>query len=127
VYVTDTHSFLWYISEDERLGKKAKEAFERCDNMEDIMITPSIVLIETMFLCEKKKVDMRFETILVKLQASSNYHVYPLDERIVLECKDMKLADPHDRIIVATAKLLNAKLITRDDKIRSSKLVETIW
>jgi PIN domain nuclease of toxin-antitoxin system len=40
---------------------------------------------------------------------------------------NVKLADPHERIIVATAKLLNARLITKDEKIRNSKIVETIW
>ena len=127
MYVTDTHGFLWYISEDERLGKKAREAFEKCDSMEDIMLIPSIVLVEAMFLCEKKKVHMKFEDVLFRLQTSSNYQIYPLDERIVLECKNIKLPDPHDRIVVATAKLLNATLITKDDKIINSKLVKTIW
>jgi PIN domain nuclease of toxin-antitoxin system len=70
---------------------------------------------------------MKFEEILSRIQMSSNYHVYPLDEEVVVECMNVKLADPHDRIIAATAKLLNAKLITKDEKIRSSKIVETIW
>ena len=39
----------------------------------------------------------------------------------------IKLPDPHDRIIVATAKLLNATLITKDEKIKNSKIVKTIW
>jgi predicted nuclease of predicted toxin-antitoxin system len=33
----------------------------------------------------------------------------------------------HDKIIVATAKLLDAKVITKDVDIQNSKLVETIW
>lgn len=35
--------------------------------------------------------------------------------------------DPADRIIVATALELRAALATRDDRIRASRLVETIW
>lgn len=127
MYATDTHSFLWYISEDTRLNKRAKEIFERCDNAEDVMIIPSIVLLESMFICEKKRISVKFDDILFKLRVSSNYQIYPLDEKIVFECKDMKLSDPHDRIITATAKLLNAKLVTRDKKIASSRLVETVW
>jgi len=57
-----------------------------------------------------------------------NYLVYPLDEEVILSCQDVKeVTEPHDRIIVATAKLLNARLITKDEKIRNSKIVETIW
>lgn len=33
----------------------------------------------------------------------------------------------HDKIIIATAKILNAKLITKDEKIIESGYVETIW
>ena len=127
MYATDTHSFLWYISEDAKLSKKAKEIFEKCDNAEDIMIIPSVVLIESMFLCEKKRIDLKFDDILSRLRVSSNYQIYPLDEKVVFGCKDIKLPEPHDRIIVATAKLLNAKLVTKDKKIAASKLVETIW
>ena len=127
MYVTDTHAFLWYLSEDKRLSKKALEAFEECDSGKDIMIVPSIVLVETLFLCENKRVELKFEEILSRLQISSNYHVYPLDERVVAECLNIKLPDPHDRIIVATAKLLNAELITKDEKIRKAKIIKTIW
>jgi len=91
------------------------------------MIIPSVVLIESMFLCEKKRIDLKFDDILSRLRVSSNYQIYPLDEKVVFGCKDIKLPEPHDRIIVATAKLLNAKLVTKDKKIAASKLVETIW
>lgn len=127
MYTTDTHSFLWYISEDTRLSKKAREIFEKCDNAEDVMVIPSIVLIEAMFICEKKRISLKFDDIMLKLKVSSNYQIYPLDEKVVFECKSMKLPDPSDRIIVATAKLLNARLVTKDEKIATSKLVETLW
>ena len=39
----------------------------------------------------------------------------------------MKNLDLHDQIIVATAKFLNAILITKDKKIRDSNIVETVW
>lgn len=35
--------------------------------------------------------------------------------------------DPADRIIVATAIKLQAKLVTADDHLRKSRLVETVW
>ena len=55
MYVADTHAFLWYLSEDKRLSRKALEAFEKCDNEEDIMIIPSIVLIEALFYVKTKR------------------------------------------------------------------------
>ena len=35
--------------------------------------------------------------------------------------------DPADRLIVATAKVLGAPLATKDEKIRASRLVTTLW
>ena len=128
MYVTDTHAFLWFLTEDNRIGKKAKEVFISCDRGETIIVIPSIVLIEALFVCEKKKIDIEFKKILEKIQNSFNYPVYPLDIRIILECQSLKqLQDPHDRIIVATAKLLNATLITKDKNIKTSRLIKTIW
>jgi PIN domain nuclease of toxin-antitoxin system len=47
---------------------------------------------------------------------------------LVLNCQRIKeIVEPHDRIVVAIAKLLNSTLITKDDKIISSGLVKTIW
>jgi PIN domain nuclease of toxin-antitoxin system len=37
------------------------------------------------------------------------------------------VADPWDRFIVATAKVLGIALVTKDAAIRDSKLVPTIW
>jgi PIN domain nuclease of toxin-antitoxin system len=47
---------------------------------------------------------------------------------VILNCQRIKeIVELHDRIVVAIAKLLNATLITKDDKIISSGLVKTIW
>lgn len=31
IFVTDTHALLWYLTEDERLGKKALKIFDKAD------------------------------------------------------------------------------------------------
>lgn len=127
MYVADAHSLIWYLKEDEQLSKPAQDIFESCDNNEEIIVIPSIALIEAMFICERKKIGLSFNDILLKLKISSNYQTYPLDDEIVFECVSLKLPDPHDRIVVATATVLNAKLTTKDSDIRDSGLVETIW
>ena len=127
MYVTDTHGFLWFLSKDEKLGKKALEIFRLCDKGKETVVIPSIVLLECLYVCEKKKIEYEFREITLKIQGSSNYPGYPLDEEVVLECQKVAdIAEPHDRIIVATAKLLNAKLITKDADITNSGKVKTV-
>ena len=128
MYVTDAHAFLWFLSEDERLGKRALEIFRACDKGKEIIVIPSIVLLECMYVCEKKRIGIEFREIIQKIQGTLNYPIYPLDEEIVLECQDVsEIAEAHDRIIVATTKLLNAKLITKDVSITNSNIVKTLW
>jgi PIN domain nuclease of toxin-antitoxin system len=128
MYVTDAHGFLWFLSKDERLGKKALEIFRACDKGKEIVVVPSIVLLECLYVCKKKRIGFEFREIMLKIQETFNYPVYPLDERVVLECQNVsKIKEPQDRIIVATTKLLNTKLITKDVNIINSKLVETEW
>lgn len=40
---------------------------------------------------------------------------------------EIRVGELHDRIIVATAKLLNAKLITKDKEIKSAGIVTVVW
>lgn len=128
MYVTDTHSFLWFLTRDKRLGSKAREIFRLCDQGMEIIVIPSIVLLECLYICERKKIDLKFKEMVLKIRESFNYLVYPLDEDIVLTCQILtKLEDLHDRVIVATAKLLDIPLITKDKKIINSKLVKTLW
>ena len=35
--------------------------------------------------------------------------------------------DPADRLIVATALVLDAPLVTKDERIRRSKVIRTVW
>src|SRR3990170_6865011 len=122
MHVADTHSFLWHLQNDQALGSKARSVFGACDKGDGVVVIPSIVLVESIFICEKKKTDMNFQDILEKLKTASNYYIYPLNEDVVLECNKIKMEKPHDRIIVATARLLKVKLITKDKKIKQSKL-----
>ena len=130
MYLVDTHALLWYLTGDERLGKRAKETFVKVDKGEDTIIIPTIVLVESLFIAEKHKADVMFGDVLKKIQKSLNYVVYPLNMNVVLKCQDKemkKISEIHDRVIVATSNLLNAKFVTKDSEIQNSGLVECVW
>lgn len=55
MYVTDTHSFLWFLTRDKRLSSKAREIFRLCDQGAEIIVIPSIVLLECLYVCEKRR------------------------------------------------------------------------
>jgi len=128
LYVTDTHPFIWHLAEDERLSGDAAEVFRKAERGVAMVVVPTIVLAECMYLAEKHRVKVEFHDVLCKVQAALNYRVYPLDLTVILRAGELvKLREIHDRLIVATAQLLKARLITRDEGIRSSGHVETVW
>lgn len=128
IFVADTHSFLWHLSEDSRLGRKAKSIFELAEKGEATIAVPTIVLAESLHILEKKKYAIKFKSIMARIESGWNYLPVPLDTRIIRRIESLKkLEDLHDRIIVASALLMGAELVTRDEKIKNSKYVKVIW
>ena len=128
LFVTDTHALLWYLTDDERLGRKAESTYDRVDAGNAVIVIPTVVLAEAIFITEKHRVDLEFIEILKVIEGSLNYITYPMDVAVVLKCHDLKaIPELHDRIITATAMLLDAALITKDKKIVESGEVAVVW
>ena len=128
LYVADTHGFIWFLTDDKRLGKKAKEIFERADEGKVIIIIPTIVLAELVFICQKKNAAVKFKDVMDKINESSNYIHYNLDIKIISEITNLtQIPEMHDRIITATAKLNRSVLITKDPDIVEAGIIQTIW
>ena len=128
LYIADTHSLIWFLTDSGNLSKRAKGVFDGVEKGKDIIIIPTIVLAELLYLCEKKKIEEKFNQIIKIIKNGSNYSSYDLDLEIIEECQTLiKIKEIHDKIIVATTKILNGILITKDSEIISSKYVETVW
>ena len=57
--VTDTHALYWFLTADKRLSRAAKNTIEESETI----IIPTIVLLEFLYLFQKKKyvhIDMYF-------------------------------------------------------------------
>ncbi|MFH1722848.1 MAG: PIN domain-containing protein [Candidatus Altiarchaeota archaeon] len=128
LYVIDTHALLWYVSADSRLGKNAQRIFEKAEIGDVVVLVPTIVLAEVMHILEKHELEKTYTEILKKIDSSLNFVVVSFDYRVLKVARDIKtIAEIHDRIIVATAKITSAQILTRDKNISKSKWVETIW
>lgn len=126
-YVTDTHSLVWYFTEDHRLSKSALNAFEGTIN-EGTVFIPAVVLAEIMYIAKKGRIIISFENTIKRIEENENFEVAPLSLDI-LKVADKIDADMemHDKLIVAAAKYLEATLITKDENIRNLKFISTIW
>lgn len=128
MFVSDTHSWLWYLSSDDRLGENAEEVFKSIDEGESAMIIPSIVIAESIYIVKDRGYEIQMMQILKDLETSSNYILKSMDYRILSSLtSDDRGLSIHDKIIVLTAELEDAKILSRDKKIREQAKVEVIW
>ena len=128
VYVTDTHSLLWYLHNPKHLSPAAATAFGQVAANEADLIVPVIVIAEIIYVLQAGKVTVDFESVLTRLQASPNVAIAPLTLEHALALRTLTaVPEMHDRMVVAEAHLRNAALITRDQTITASSLVPVVW
>ena len=126
--VTDTHPWVWFLTANTRLSSNAKA---RLADPFNIVIVPTIVMMEIRYLYQHKRITLSFEEALQQIETSENILLYPLDLSIV-NLAPITL-DIHDAIIVGTTLNLTAELgqtvslVTVDKTISDSKLVPVIW
>ncbi len=125
LYVADTHALVKYLAGI--LPNRPKIIFEESEKGLHTIYIPTIVLAESFYLISKKKIALNFENMITKIENSKNFSIVNFNLDIVKLFPIIKDREIHDQIIVATAKFLNAKLITKDKEITESKDVETIW
>jgi PIN domain nuclease of toxin-antitoxin system len=129
--IADTHTVIWYIFSDVRLGKAAKNLIENTAQNGNQVGISSITLIEMVYLIEKGRVAAEsFSRLANALDDSENvFTEIPIDLKIAraLSQADIRqIPDMPDRIIAATAIQYNVPIISRDGKIKISS-IQTIW
>ena len=126
-YVADTHSLVWYFTEDKRLGGNALAAFQETVKA-GLVIIPTIVLAEVMYICQKGRFRLTFNETLVRLEEYDNFEIVPLSIDILRMANNIGAdLEMHDKLIVATAIYFSMPLITKDERIRESKIVRIVW
>lgn len=131
-YVADTHALVWHLQANPKLSPHAQTIFLDADKGAHQIFVPSIVLVELIYLSERKRIETALVARAFDLlkRTSINYRVVPLDTaiaRTLLEVDTLLVPEMPDRVIVATAKHLRLPLITHDSSISESKIVPVVW
>ena len=126
VYVVDSHILGAYMLDE--LPERSDRIFKEVEHEKATLIIPSIVIAELTYVREKAELVSKIWEMFEKLDMYPSFTIHPLDESLLRIIPDIKLEELHDRIIVATCIYTKAKaLITRDQEIRSSKLIQTFY
>ena len=129
--VLDTHVLVWWVSGSGRLSVRAKRAINR-----SLRRTPAIVstisVLEVATAVRRGRLEFRspLDQWLADLRTLPELQFQPVSVEIAAlagSFDEAKPGDPADRIIVATALTLRAKLVTADERLRASPRVSTVW
>jgi PIN domain nuclease of toxin-antitoxin system len=130
-YLLDTHVWIWWNMNPARLSPKAKSLIEDSNNYAELLLS-AISLWEFCKLIEKKRLTIACDTeewIKIALDMPK-LRLAPLTPAIAYKSTSLPGIfhdDPADQIIVATARDENAVIISKDERIRNYKLVNSIW
>ena len=124
--VLDTHAWLWLASDPDKLGKSARHAL-RGSRPRGVAAVSGW---EIAALAARGRIELDDSPVrwMEGSLAREGVELLPLTPaEAALSSKLGALRDPFDRLIVGTAMVYSADLVTADERISGAKLVRTIW
>jgi PIN domain nuclease of toxin-antitoxin system len=126
--VLDTHAWIWWWSEEpDALSAAAMRAIETADE-----IGISTLCCYEVALAERRQrviLDRDIRAWIASAVRDERVRILPPTVEIATQAAALAWEhwDPFDRVIVATAIVHRAPLVTKDDRIRRFAGVTTIW
>ena len=125
--VLDTHAWLWWTAAPEKLSRRARTAIEDDDDL----LVSAISCWEIAMLVARKRLALDRDVVawIRQALAQPKVELAPLSPEIAVRAVQLDPfhKDPADRMIVATALHHRATVLSKDDRIRSSELVDVVW
>ena len=126
----DTHVWFWSLTEPENLSKAALDIIQRTET--DLRSIASISIWEFAMMVARRRIEIKMtpEQWLDYAIHKTGLRVFDLTPKVAVESCELPgdfHRDPADRIIVATARINGATLVTKDKKILGYPYVKSIW
>lgn len=128
----DTHAWVWWLSDPERLPPPARAAIDDSLAAGHPIRVSSISVWEVAMLVHRGRLEltMTLDDWLAHAEAAPEIAFVPVDNRIAAGAVGLDgfaHEDPADRIVVATALMLGATLVTADARLRDYAPLPTLW
>jgi len=127
----DTCAIIWDALDQNHLSTKAKKAIDRADQNNALVIS-DISIWEIAMLIKKGRIEIdttaaHFLNLFLQSRNISVIQISPEIAELSTHFGANISNDPADRLIAATSIIYNAQLITADQKLIESELVDTLW
>jgi PIN domain nuclease of toxin-antitoxin system len=129
-YLLDTHVLLWWLGAPDRLSAEQRSAVEGAGPERPLLVS-GISLWEIAMLAELGRIEleMPLRDWLEAATAAPLVQLTAITPAIAAEVAALPASfhrDPADRMLVATARVLQATLVTSDRRIRDAGIVATL-
>jgi PIN domain nuclease of toxin-antitoxin system len=127
--VLDTHVLLWWVFDPDKLSPRATESLADMEQSGGAVSSISIWEIGIKAKRGKLELPISVDELARRLVQSGVVTLLPVDTETWLHSLSLpwEHSDPADRVIVATALLQRASLLTKDAQIRAFPGVNCVW
>lgn len=125
----DSHVLIWAVADSKRLSKAAASAIRRARRGDGLAVS-AITACEVAWQIASGRIQGygTVETSLLRfLEGVTMRPITPEIAALATQFPEDYPRDPADRIIGATARAEGMTLVTRDERIRRSPLIRTVW
>jgi PIN domain nuclease of toxin-antitoxin system len=122
VLLLDTHVWLWSVDGDtRRIGRRTRQSLSRAESQEAIRISPaSLFELTALHTLGRVRLARPAEQWIQEALEAAGVRIAELSPAVAIDAGHIPrsaLADPLDRLLVATARRLDATLLTSDARI----------
>jgi len=129
VILLDSHVLIWAVADSKRLSKAAASAIRRARRGDGLAVS-AITAYEVAWQIASGRIQGygTVETSVLRfLEGVTMRPITPEIAALAAQFPEDYPRDPADRLIGATARAEGLTLVTRDDRIRRSRLIRTVW
>jgi PIN domain nuclease of toxin-antitoxin system len=120
----DTHIWLWSLSEPRRIGRRVLVQLKDQEN--ELWLSP-MSTYEALTLHYKGRFEIDGDLSTWLARATAGTREAPLTHEIALVARQLQMhQDPADRILAATAEVLDLTLVTADERLLGLGTIRTL-